>query len=178
MSLIYAAQIKTDDGRIGVYPDGSLNLPKRLTAVPATDVVSIAVEDGEALRERVTVTRMLAVGVFAWALKKKSGGTKFLLVETVDDAHLYELKAKHYKEARSFAAKAMTIVRKGQTAAERAADVEEDEATPTPKAGLGVTPPPPAGQPDTRRWWQKSTGELINERRAKKGKEPLDFSAV
>ena len=74
---------------------------------------------------------MLAVGVFAWALKKKSGGTKFLLIETVDDAHLFELKAKHYREARSFAAKAMAAVRKGQDAtAEKAAHkAEEAEAT-------------------------------------------------
>jgi hypothetical protein len=178
MSLIYAAQIKTDDGRIGVYPDGSLNLPKRLTAVPAVDVVSITVEDGQEASKRVTAARVAAVGVFALAIKKKVDATKYIVIETTEDAYVYEISAKRYREARAFEARAMAIVRKGKTAAERAADVEEDEATPTPKVGLGVTPTPPAGQPDTRRWWQKSTGELINERRARKGKAPIDFSAV
>ena len=177
MSLIYAAQIKTDDGRIGVYPDGSLNLPKRLTAVPVTDVVSILVEDGKEASKRVTAARVAAVGVFALAIKKKVDATKYIVIETTDDAYVYEINATRYREARAFEARAMAIVRKGQAAA-RSADVEEAETTPTPKVGLGVTPPPPAGQPDTRRWWQKSTGELINERRARKGKAPLDFNAV
>ena len=119
MSLIYAAQFKSNDGKVVAYHDGTIGLPGLLgKAIPAADIVDVAVEDGEALRERVTVTRMLAVGPFAWALKKKSGGTKFLLIETVDDAHLFELKNKHYREARSFAAKAMAAVRKGQAAAE------------------------------------------------------------
>ena len=117
MSLLYAAQFKSNDGKVVAYHDGTIGLPGLLSrTIPATDVVDIAVEDGEALRERVTVTRMLAVGVFAWALKKKSGGTKFLLIETVDDAHLFELKAKHYREAISFGAIAMGSLRKGQVA--------------------------------------------------------------
>ena len=65
MSLLYAAQIKTDDGKIGVYHDGSLNLPKRLTVVPATDVVDIAIEDGKAASKRLTAARVAAVGVLA-----------------------------------------------------------------------------------------------------------------
>jgi hypothetical protein len=181
MSLIYAAQFKSNDGKVVAYHDGTIGLPGLLgKAIPAADIVDVAVEDGEALRERVTVTRMLAVGPFAWALKKKSGGTKFLLIETVDDAHLFELKNKHYREARSFAAKAMAAVRKGQAAAETAtftADVGEDEVAPAPSAGPGVAPPLPAEEPNARKWWQKTTGELINERRARKGKKPLNFDS-
>ena len=78
MSLIYAAQIKTDDGKIGVYHDGSLNLPKRLTVVPAVDV---------------------------------------------------------------------------------AVDVDPSE-------------------PAKRRWWETTVGDLINDRRARRGKDPIDFTAA
>jgi len=176
MSLLYAAQFKSNDGKVVAYHDGTIGLPGLLSrTIPATDVVDIAVEDGEALRERVTVTRMLAVGVFAWALKKKSGGTKFLLIETVDDAHLFELKAKHYREARSFAAKAMAAVRKGQDAtAEKAAHkAEEAEATAIENAEGDAAPAEPA----KRHWWETTVGDLINDRRARKGKEPLNFES-
>nr|DAP02552.1 MAG TPA: hypothetical protein [Caudoviricetes sp.] len=179
MSLFHAAQFKSNDGKITVFSNGSVGIPKRMRVIPPTDIVDIAVEDGEALRERVTVTRILAVGVFAWALKKKSGGTKFLLIETVDDAHLYELKAKYYKEARSFAAKAMTIIRKGQAAAaeeaarEEARKAEEPEPAPEPTEDAAVDV-----EPTPKRWWQKTTGDLINERRAKKGKAPINFNAA
>lgn len=177
MSLFHAAQFKSNDGKITVFSNGSVGIPKRMRVIPPTDIVDIAVEDGEALRERVTVTRILAVGVFAWALKKKSGGTKFLLIETVDDAHLYELKAKHYKEARSFAAKAMTIIRKGQAAAaEEAAREEAEKAAEEPEPTEDT--PAVDVEPTPKRWWQKTTGDLINERRARKGKAPINFNAA
>lgn len=177
MSLFHAAQFKSNDGKITVFSNGSVGIPKRMRTIPPTDIVDIAVEDGEALRERVTVTRILAVGVFAWALKKKSGGTKFLLIETVDDAHLYELKAKHYKEARSFAAKAMTIIRKGQAAAAEEAAREEAEKAAEEPAPTEDTPADDV-EPTPKRWWQKTTGDLINERRARKGKAPINFNAA
>ncbi len=37
------------------------------------DINSVAIEDAEELQQRVTVTRLLLVGVFAFALKKKEG---------------------------------------------------------------------------------------------------------
>lgn len=182
MSLFHAAQFKSNDGKITVFSDGAVGIPKRMRVIPPTDIVDIAVEDGEALRERVTVTRILAVGVFAWALKKKSGGTKFLLIETVDDAHLYELNAKHYKEARSFAAKAMTIVRKGQAAAAEEAAREEarkaEEPAPAPEPTAPTEDAADDVEPAPKRWWQKTLGDLINERRARKGKAPINFNAA
>ena len=50
--------------------------------IPLTDVVSVEVEDGEAARARVTATRLVALGIFAFAAKKQSGGDKWLMIET------------------------------------------------------------------------------------------------
>nr|DAR42749.1 MAG TPA: hypothetical protein [Caudoviricetes sp.] len=50
--------------------------------IPLTDVVSIEVEDGEAAQARVTATRLVALGILAFAVKKKSGGDKWLMIET------------------------------------------------------------------------------------------------
>lgn len=50
--------------------------------IPLTDVVSVEVEDGEAAQARVTATRLVALGIFAFAAKKKSGGDKWLMIET------------------------------------------------------------------------------------------------
>lgn len=50
--------------------------------IPLTEVVSVEVEDGEAAQARVTATRLVALGIFAFAAKKKSGGDKWLMIET------------------------------------------------------------------------------------------------
>lgn len=50
--------------------------------IPLTDVVSVEVEDGEAAQARATATRLVALGIFAFAAKKKSGGDKWLMIET------------------------------------------------------------------------------------------------
>lgn len=50
--------------------------------IPLTDVVSVEVEDGEAAQAHVTATRLVALGIFALAAKKKSGGDKWLMIET------------------------------------------------------------------------------------------------
>lgn len=50
--------------------------------IPLTDVVSIEVEDGEAMQARVTATRLVALGILAFAAKKRSGGDKWLMIET------------------------------------------------------------------------------------------------
>lgn len=169
MSLFHSAQFKANDGKITVYSDGSVGVPKRMRVIPPTDVVDIVVEDGEAASKRVTVGRVLAIGVLALAAKKKVSATKFLIVETVDDAHVVELNVKRYGEARSFAAKAMTIVRQGQAAAAEKAARE---------AEVPAVEPADDVEPAPKRWWQKTTGDLINERRARKGKAPINFDAA
>ena len=170
MSLFHAAQFKAKDGKITVYSDGSVGVPKRMRVIPPTDVVDIVVEDGEAASKRVTVGRVLAIGVLALAAKKKVAATKYLIVETVDDAHVVELDIKRYREARAFAAKAMSVVQQGQAAAAEKAAAEEAEAP--------IVEPADDVEPAPKRWWQKTTGDLINERRARKGKEPLRFDAA
>lgn len=50
--------------------------------IPLTDVVSVEVEDGEAMQARVTATRLITLGILAFAAKKKSGGDKWLMIET------------------------------------------------------------------------------------------------
>lgn len=50
--------------------------------VPLTDVVSVEVEDGEAMQARVTATRLVTLGILAFAAKKRSGGDKWLMIET------------------------------------------------------------------------------------------------
>lgn len=50
--------------------------------IPLTDVVSVEVEDGEAAQSRVTATRLVTLGILAFAAKKRSGGDKWLMIET------------------------------------------------------------------------------------------------
>lgn len=50
--------------------------------IPLTDVVSVEVEDGEAMQARVTATRLATLGILAFAAKKRSGGDKWLMIET------------------------------------------------------------------------------------------------
>ena len=66
--------------------------------------VSATVEAGEELRRRVTATRVLATGVFALALKKKSGGTFFLTIEGPGFAWVEEVGRKDHEKALRFAA--------------------------------------------------------------------------
>lgn len=49
--------------------------------ISLTDIVSVEVEDGEAIQARVTATRFVALGILAFAAKKKIGGDKWLMVE-------------------------------------------------------------------------------------------------
>lgn len=166
MSLLDAACIKTDDGTIHVAPNGVIGLPGLLTPdIPATDVVDIAVEDGKEASQRITATRVALIGIFALAAKKKVDATKFIVIETVDNAYAYEIGAKEYRTAVAFVKRAKVAVARGQEYAAREAEAPAVEATDD-------------AEPAPKKWWQKTTGDLINERRARKGKEPLRFDAA
>lgn len=168
MSLLDAACIKTDDGTIHVAPNGVISLPGLLTPdIPATDVVDIAVEDGKEASKRVTAARVAAVGIFALAIKKKVDATKYILIETTDNMHVFEINAKRHREALTFVKRAKVAVARGQEYAAKKAE----EPEPTKDAAADVEPTP-------KRWWQKTTGDLINERRARKGKAPINFNAA
>lgn len=169
MSLLDAACIKTDDGTIHVAPNGVIGLPGLLTPdIPAVDVVDIAVEDGKEASKRVTAARVAAVGIFALAIKKKVDATKYILIETTDNMHVFEINAKRYREALAFVKRAKVAIARGQEYAAKKAQ-EPNPAEDTPADDVAPAP---------KRWWQKTTGDLINERRARKGKTPIDFRAA
>lgn len=63
------------------------------------------VESGEELQSRVTATRLLPLGVFAFAVKKKSGGERYLTVEGRDFFWAVEFPHDRTNEAMAFAAK-------------------------------------------------------------------------
>lgn len=67
--------------------------------------VRASVEEGSALESRVTLTRAIAFGVFALAMKKKKGGEKYLTVEGPDFAWVAQVDRKHIPDAMKFATK-------------------------------------------------------------------------
>ena len=67
--------------------------------------VTATVETGEELHRRVTLTRVALTGVFALALKKRTGGTSFLTVEGPGFAWVEEVGRKDRGVALAFAAK-------------------------------------------------------------------------
>lgn len=62
------------------------------------------VESGSDLESRVTLTRLVAVGIFAFGMKKKSGGESFLTVEGPDFFWAVEVGPKEKSDAIRFAA--------------------------------------------------------------------------
>ncbi|GAA2545768.1 hypothetical protein HD598_002154 [Neomicrococcus aestuarii] len=62
----------------------------------------IELEDGAALSKRVTASRVLLTGVFALALKKKSGGESWLSVTSPDFSWLLEVDRKDAAKATKF----------------------------------------------------------------------------
>lgn len=73
--------------------------------------VSARVESGSDLEKRVTVTRLVAVGVFALLAKKKSGGEAYLTVEGPDFFWTVEVDRKKRPQAQAFAAKVNAAAR-------------------------------------------------------------------
>lgn len=76
------------------------------------DGVTASVLDGSALESRVTLTRLLLVGVFALAFKKRKGGEKYLTIEGPDFAWMAEVDRKHVGDAMRFATKVQNQARK------------------------------------------------------------------
>lgn len=76
------------------------------------EINSITLEDGEELQSRVTATRLLMLGVFAFAAKKKTGGNKFLTVEGEDFLWALEVGRKKVSEAQRLIMKARQLMKK------------------------------------------------------------------
>lgn len=64
--------------------------------------VEAFLEDGEALQARITATRLVLTGVFAFALKKKRGGESFLTIQGDGFAWVVEVPAKKRGDAQRF----------------------------------------------------------------------------
>ena len=67
--------------------------------------VSARVESGSELEKRVTATRLVALGVFAFGAKKKRGGESWLTVEGPDVFWTVEVDRGGERKAREFAVK-------------------------------------------------------------------------
>lgn len=74
--------------------------------------VTAVVERGSDLQKRITATRLVALGVFSLAAKKKSGGEWWLLVEGPDFAWTEEVDRKKQEKARKFAAAVNTAAKR------------------------------------------------------------------
>lgn len=65
--------------------------------------VHATVEDGSAVQDRITATRIMLVGLFALAWKKKRGGEKWLTISGPDFIWIAEVGRKQIPEAMRFA---------------------------------------------------------------------------
>jgi len=91
------------DGALHLYPD---RLEKKgggsVEALPLSQLEGVRLEDGEELSSRVTMTRLVTLGVFALAAKKKAGGEKFLTIESPDIFWTIEVPRKNVGAAQRF----------------------------------------------------------------------------
>ncbi len=78
---------------------------------PLAEIDAARVESGEELQSRVTVTRLVLVGIFAFALKKKKGGEKYLTVDGGGFVWAMEVDRKHVNDAVKFAARINNAVK-------------------------------------------------------------------
>lgn len=67
------------------------SIKKGIETKPLKNVIA-RIETGSELQTRVTMTRLVALGVFAFAAKKKKGGEKYLTIEGPDFVWTAEIK--------------------------------------------------------------------------------------
>lgn len=95
------AKFKGDDGTTFYLYEHAIRCG--LEEYPLTGVVS-TVEDGSALQERLTATRIFLAGPFALAFKKRKGGEKWLSIVGPDFAWIAKADMKHISDAMKFSA--------------------------------------------------------------------------
>lgn len=104
------------DAPLGMFAgsDGSFTLRKdriehkagfKTETVPLSEVTGVHLESGSELESRITATRLVALGVFALAVKKKKGGEKFLTIESPETYWVVEVPRKKISEAMKFVGK-------------------------------------------------------------------------
>lgn len=93
------AKFKGDDGaKIELYKD---HIECKGESHSLNGIVAY-VESGSDLESRVTLTRLIAVGLFAFAFKKRKGGEKYLTIEGPDFAWMSMVGRKHIPEGMHF----------------------------------------------------------------------------
>ena len=103
------APVATFSGRDSnvILRKGRIELQRGLKkeTVPLSEVTSVSLESGSELESRITATRLMAFGVFALAMKKKSGGERFLTIETSSTYWTVEVDRKKVSDAARFVGK-------------------------------------------------------------------------
>ncbi|MDO4243765.1 MAG: hypothetical protein Q4C85_08440 [Actinomyces sp.] len=107
------AFIVSVDGGLTLYQDRIEYRVRRKVerVIPLQSITSVRVESGSALEARVTATRLVALGVFAWAAKKKTGGEVYLTVEAEDAFVTLMVDRKKAAAAHRFVAQVETLRR-------------------------------------------------------------------
>ncbi|KAA0232627.1 MAG: hypothetical protein EDR02_16625 [Actinobacteria bacterium] len=91
------------------YPNGLL------FQVPLSQIKSIAIESEEELQHRITVTRLILTGIFAFAWKKRTGGSVIVSVDAPSGPLLFEkLKATKAEVLKMFAQQRAMLARQVQ----------------------------------------------------------------
>lgn len=96
--------LQGEDGTLTLYPNRvkhrvGLMAP---TEIPLTEITSVTLESGEELSSRITMTRLVTIGVFALAAKKKTGGEKYLTIETSSNLISVKVGRKQVNQATEF----------------------------------------------------------------------------
>lgn len=91
--------------------------------------VSARLETGQDLESRATITRLIAIGLFAFAAKKKTGGEKYVTIEGPDFAWVAEAGRKQVKEAMKF----VTAVNNAARSSASTSAQFEEQSTTAPK---------------------------------------------
>ncbi|VEG28004.1 Uncharacterised protein [Actinomyces howellii] len=107
------AFIVSVDGGLTLYQDRIEYRVRRKVerVIPLQSITSVRVESGSALEARVTATRLVALGVFAWAAKKKTGGEAYLTIEAEDAFVTLMVDRKKVAAAHRFVAQVETLRR-------------------------------------------------------------------
>jgi len=84
-------------------------------AVPMSQIVDVAIEGKEEVSRRVTVTRLLAVGIFAFALKKKQADKESYITLVLTDGQeaVFHVDDKSPLELKGMLAQVVSRVRSG-----------------------------------------------------------------
>lgn len=111
-STLPKATLRGKGGEFQLYPDSVDHLDGlRKTTIKLADVEAVTIEDGAALEARITATRLVLIGVFALAFRKRKGGEQYLTIESTDGVALLEVPRKSIPAAQRFAAQVRTAAK-------------------------------------------------------------------